>query len=541
MIMNLQVTRRDVLWSSIAVGASLLSGCRDLGVPSQGEPDPAVVKTLEVNPNKDVSQADLNQSASRSPKEYVPVLPNHWKTFKSTPQAFGPSGERLIDRLESLFLREFSNPNPTQPEGLVDGLVECLLAHGLSRQDVKNTVQGMIDAGAFTFADQKRASARLVSMFAEGDVSSPDPRDFISEKTSTSSPHGVFFLEWYGARDPFGSDLEYFEDYLKSEGAFVMQSDQTVAPVIRCVLWTGRDAEGPWTASVSCGVEVVSHSDPDKVYFTSTLSGESRVTETPIAADLFTIPITVPVSDLKTGDKLSVRLWYHVVEKRDDATEEPATFRGECHLLLEARQGSGSASGFSIEGSSVGGPLPIPALVNPVFISFLRSDINYAKKLYQEEQIRELRKEELLASLIGADLKQLDMAYVPGQEGPSLLNLPKQGKVRLVIGASWCGPCRALDPLVIDYRDFLERSGLPESLLKVSIENDESLQDRMADPHFKVEFPDGVLSEAQQQSLAVDRVPYYFEIEDGKIYSHGVLNSDVLTSWKAGSEALLDR
>jgi thiol-disulfide isomerase/thioredoxin len=493
--------------------------------------------SLDVDAKESASEPDLARATIRPLTVQALALPKTWDLLKGSPQAFGPSGEILLQRLESLLLREFADPNPTQPEGLVDRLVECLLAHGLSTRDARNTVGAFIKGGAFSFADQIRADTRLGRIFPDSASDGAHRKAFTGENRLDTAPDGVFYLEHFGAHDSFGCDLNFFQEDLERDGTFVVQPDKTVAPVVQFKLWSGRAISAPRTVSLTGGIEVVSQSDPQKVIFSEALSGVCQVTTKPRVADLFSIPIKIQLSDLHGEEKVSARVWYDVIEHQEGSSAEPSRFHGESHFLLEARHGSGTSRGFEIVGSSDEGPIPVPGLVHPWFISFIRSAIVYSKDTYRNAQITEQQTREIQANLIGASLSKLEMAYTPEHSGPSTVNLPTSGRVVVIFGASWCGPCKALDPLVRDYRDYLTKAGSSDVVFKVSIEDGEGLADLVADPHFNEEFPDGIVSAALKERFAIVAVPYYIIVQDGKIGGHGILDGDVLIRWKANQGA----
>lgn len=531
----LSAMRLDVwLRSSLLVSASLFSGCRREGGVSPLEVEPSIAQAqAEEQRNQDVELRDLPRD------NYALTLERSWATIKANPQAFGPSGEGLLNRLEALFLQEFNDPRPTQPEALVEGIVKCLIDHGLSTPEVRSTAWAFAHSGAFSFADQLRAEARLKHLLSEG--VHDDDRTFCEGGQKVgATPHGVLYLSTLGSRDPFGMDLTSLGHVAKERGVFVVQADQTVAPVVLMYLWSGRTGSVPRTLSVTGRIEVVSQTDPTRVVFTRDLSTEYRVTTEPDGAGIFEIPVLVMLSDLKDGeDSLVGRVKYKVTEQQDGAKEELSSFDGEYHLFLKAYQGPGSSKGFGIAECSVDGPIPVPGLLHEIFQSFVRSSLMYSKDFFRQSQLAEKHLQDVQSGLIGKELRRVEMAYHPDKKGPSTLNLPTSGRVVIVLGASWCGPCKNLDPLVQDYREFLRRAGLPDAVLKMSIQDDEALKELVVDPHFNEQFPDGVLLSAQSEQLGAGAIPRYYEIRDGKIIGQGTLDSSILKRWKAEAEARL--
>jgi hypothetical protein len=94
----------------------------------------------------------------------------------------------------------------------------------------------------------------------------------------------------------------------------------------------------------------------------------------------------------------------------------------------------------------------------------------------------------------------------------------------VIAGASWCGPCRALDPKVKEYAAYLASSGSGTKVFKVSIEDEKVQGGDVGSAEFEEEFPNGVLTKQQQEDFVIEMVPWFLLIEDGVIVQQGVLS-----------------
>jgi thiol-disulfide isomerase/thioredoxin len=138
--------------------------------------------------------------------------------------------------------------------------------------------------------------------------------------------------------------------------------------------------------------------------------------------------------------------------------------------------------------------------------------------------------------LIGSQLTKLEMAHMPEAKGATSLDIPQTGRAVVIAGASWCGPCRALDPLLKEYMRHLATIGSSTKVFKVSIEDDRAKAGTVSDPLFAKEFPSGVLSAQQQEDLTITVVPWFLIIENGKIIKQGTLSAEDLNRLKDSEE-----
>jgi thiol-disulfide isomerase/thioredoxin len=175
-------------------------------------------------------------------------------------------------------------------------------------------------------------------------------------------------------------------------------------------------------------------------------------------------------------------------------------------------------------------------LANPILAHgntyYFYRDILYNKSEIQEHLQRQADKKQKSKGLIGSTITKLQMAYSPGFKEPKVLSIPQKGRTVVIAGASWCGPCRALDPKVKEYAAHLASIGSGTKVIKVSIEDEKVEGDHVGSVEFDEEFPSGILAEQQQKDLVIEMVPWFLLIEDGVIVKQGVLSEERIAEFK---------
>jgi thiol-disulfide isomerase/thioredoxin len=167
-------------------------------------------------------------------------------------------------------------------------------------------------------------------------------------------------------------------------------------------------------------------------------------------------------------------------------------------------------------------------LANPILAHgntyYFYEDILYRKSEIQKNLQRQAAKEQKSKALIGSRVTNLQMAFIPGSEGLKEISIPQRGRTVVIAGASWCGPCRGLDPKVKEYAAYLASSGSGTKVFKVSIEDEKVQGGDVGSAEFEEEFPNGVLTKQQQEDFVIEMVPWFLLIEDGVIVQQGVLS-----------------
>lgn len=448
-----------------------------------------------------------------------------WGALRSHPEALGPNGDAIVERFAALIKRELLRPEPTDPCRFVDAFVECLRDEGLSDIDLARTLDRVVRLTIPFEPDQTRALDHVWRSVPDARPA-PLPEPCLDGSTRPASERRI--SGWFEMVDaagcPFGIDL-----LPRSVGEEPPVPGSVVPPQLALCLYAPRDFQETREVDAEVTVEVRCGPAPGEVVSshvsirTVTLAGD------PDCGDIFEIALEVPPAATRPEGAIEVSVSCRIVERDPTADRPPVAHRLLSRFRLERVEWPEGIEAFrAVQLDDAGRDLPRPELAHPVVAMPFRSILFYAK---EPIRARILAKHATLLrqrGLVGRRLAGLDLAWSPAAGGPGRRELPAEGRVLVVLGASWCGPCRALRPLLDSLDTFLRDRGLGERLVHLSIEDDDDLPAHVVDEAFVAEFPDGIVAEEQQGALAVDAVPRYLVVEGGEIVETGTLSEDVI-------------
>ena len=284
---------RVARWRWLALGVAL-SGWAAAAPPSPpGETGADAVQSGPVAAPRGIEiPPGLFQEPPPAPGDEPLELLEGWTRLRKAPGEFGPEGERLLDRLEAFFVREYNATPLAEPEAMIDGLAECLRGHGVNDEETGRTLRVMTGAGMFSFTDRLRAEARLDALFPASDAGGRAGREAAGARDEAGVPHGVFSIIHFGVEDPFETDAVGFREVLEDLGATVLQADGTVSPVMDIDLWEGALVSRPRDVTFRAEIDVASRAHPERTLFTTTVSRELRITD---SEHWRLEPLTLPV------------------------------------------------------------------------------------------------------------------------------------------------------------------------------------------------------------------------------------------------------
>ncbi|MFM8260954.1 MAG: TlpA family protein disulfide reductase [Pirellula sp.] len=483
-----------------------------------------------------------------------PTLAPHvtwlWDVVRERPGCLG--SETLERGLEGALYREFLTPGTTQPSLILRGMVSSLTDAGASREDALNTVDTAIALGLFTFeqlqeallfmeqlrseslanksVDSKTASRRVGSREGE-DPSSDGEASGSQQQVDSAAPQlplGGYCTEWLSSGgDPLNYDCLAFKN-VSGPGIklFMIDGKNFISPLYQFHILRGRQGIDlpPRHISVSGAREIWSPREPG-----SLISSEEFLVEELVVGKKFrfiVLPITLASVQNRVEETFISRVSFTIREQVEGLPL--SSFSGESWAKLDPIQMQRGYTGFKVTALGPNGQeLSYPMAAHPRVLGAFGEVIVSKENLQKHsETLREQRQR--TNSLIGSQLTKLEMAHTPEAKGATSLDIPQTGRAVVIAGASWCGPCRALDPLVKDYSEHLAAIGSTTKVYKVSIEDNRVQDGTVSDPLFTEEFPSGVLSSQQQKDLSISSVPRFFIVEDGKIVKQGILSAEEL-------------
>ncbi len=467
------------------------------------------------------------------------VLPEMmWGPLRSHPEALGANGEAIVDRFAALIKKELLRPEPTDPCRFVDGFVECLRDEGLSDIDLARTLDRIVRLTIPFEPDQTRALDHVWA-FAPDVRPPPLPEPSSNGVVRPASERRIagWFETVDAAGSPFGIDL-----LPRSADEAPLAPGSVVPPLLALCLYAPRDFRETREVDAEVTVEVRCGNAPGEVVSTEVSTRSVTLAGDPDCGEILEFALRIPSASTRPTGRIEVLVDGRVVERDPAADRPPVAYAIRSRFRLERVEWPDGVEAFrAIDLDHDGRDLPRPNLTSAAVAMAFRSILFYAKDPFRAgvlaKHARLLRQRGLVGSRLGA----LDLAWDPAGGGPGRIAVPSQGRVLVVLGASWCQPCRALEPAIESLGTFLSESGFRGRLIHLSVEDDDDLPAHVADETFVAEFPNGVVAEEQQRALAVDAVPRYLVVEAGRIVETGTLSEEVLErleeAWRADRAA----
>jgi thiol-disulfide isomerase/thioredoxin len=121
-----------------------------------------------------------------------------------------------------------------------------------------------------------------------------------------------------------------------------------------------------------------------------------------------------------------------------------------------------------------------------------------------------------------------DARLIRGPDGmPGELSLPADRTHILLLGATWCGPCHDLAPSVEAFIAAIAGRDNAPVVHRLSIDHDPDSFDAAL-----AAYPSGICTDAFKEDFAVDVVPKYYLIGEGKLVEQGIVSEERLVSWR---------
>lgn len=540
--------------SKVAMLAALGAGC-SATLPPLPENTSEPVRTAPKDEGTD-SFAGLSAQDIIDQPGLAPHLTSYWAMVRGSPGCLG--GQKVEGGLERLLYEYVLTPGQAAPELMIEGMVTGLIEAGASREDALDTVSAAIGRGFLSFQDmdvalitmqqlrnalpqQHQSSAATPQTsgalsFQDGAPSAVlTPTTDQAHKTGqTRLPLGGFGISWISSdNDPLDHDSERFRGLeMPHYRLFMLDGDTFVAPLCHISIFEDESANKGRARNirVTGKREIWSEQDLD-----TRVSSEEFNIEELLSGDkpsFVFLPVTLSAVKNRIGESFVSRIKFTIDEMIDGLP--PGSYSDEVWARLDPIQRKGF-EGFKVTAlGPQGRKLTYPDVAHPLIIGTF-SEVGFKKESLRKTVQSSQDQRQRTNSLIGSQLTKLEMAHTPEAKGTTSLDIPQTGRAVVIAGASWCGPCRALDPLVKDYSEHLGAIGSTTKVYKVSIEDDRVQDGTVSDPLFTEEFPSGVLSSQQQKDLSISSVPRFFIVEDGKIVKQGILSAEELRDLK-GSE-----
>ena len=134
------------------------------------------------------------------------------------------------------------------------------------------------------------------------------------------------------------------------------------------------------------------------------------------------------------------------------------------------------------------------------------------------------------ASLIGTQFETLVLAH-PASDGGTTLAVPSHGDAVIFFGATWCQPCHEIAPRIRDWVESLR--GRPDAprVFRIAVDTDEDRYARAV----AGDYPDGVIAPDDQTRLAIDAVPMFVVVRQGRLAEIGVTGPHTIERFRSGS------
>ncbi len=535
----------SILGRILALSA-FVPGCSRT-LPPHFEDGSQAARIEPFNNEPEPSFAGLSVQSLMEQPALAPHVTSFWTEVRQRPGCLGDQG--LERGLERALYRDFLATGPSQPGRIVQGLVRCLLDAGASSNEALDTVDAAIARGLFTNKDLEGAllatkQLRVHFLHSSADVEgsqfstfasrAPHSRpsaelDVSSDQTGradqTKLPIGGIGIGWISSDgDPFNFDSEAYRGSDIPDYPLVHKDgEHFLAPLCHISVHEGPEGkEGPPRSIRVSGIrEIWSETEPN-----IPISSEKFLVEELVKyrKDSFVfLPVTRNALQGRLAESFVTRIAFEIYEEVEG--QPPASYANEVWARLDPVQ-TQELSGFKVTAlGPQGRKLPYPEVVNPTILS-IHGEVILSKEELQMRTQRARDEREHRESLIGSRLTKLEMAHTPEAKAATSLDIPQTGRAVVIAGASWCGPCRALDPSVKEYMQNVKTVGSTTKVLKVSIEDDRVSAGTVSDPAFTEEFPSGVLSAQQQKDLSINRVPWFFIVEEGKIIKQGTLSAE---------------
>lgn len=441
------------------------------------------------------------------------------------PEAFGPGGSLLVDRFETLIRREAFLPGPTDPCRFVEGLVECLRDESLPAADLARTLHRLVRLVIPFEPERSRALDRVRAIAPEAFPASRSVRSDGGEPAPASGPRTFTMVEWIdSAGSPFGGDL------LPPKAWEPPVVPGSVVPPQLCITHLApRDFPETREVDADIEVELRGGTDGGDLVFADRSTRKFTLAGSPRAVESWEIDLSIPPAERRPAGAIDAKVTCRIVERDPEGHASPLEIEMQDRFRLLEVDGPDGCQAFRVVPlDDDGREFPRPELVDPVVAMAFRPILFYAKGPFRDSMIAKARSTRARHGSLGASLEGIDLAWDRAAGGPGRLMLPAEGRILVVLGAGWCGPCRELAPTLDAYATFLRERGIDERIVRLSIEDDDELPAHVADEHFACEFPDGIVAKAQQETLGIDSVPRYLVVEEGRVVESDVLSADVI-------------
>ena len=444
------------------------------------------------------------------------------------------------EALEAWVAAEFALERPATPEIFAAGFVDALVAGGLSEEDAVRTVAAFAVIGhPLTFADRRRVTAALAERCPR--LGLADSLTAPEKRPHAALPPGGVVVEYIAPR---GNDSSLLHQRSKRRDRSWTPRDAFDLPIEVTAFVRGFNVGSPGVTGeddtlridVRFDVEAVSRTGERESLYGETLRfAEPAQAPNTLGETLF--PFTslhVPKSVLSLPDdsRIMIEARYEVTHHAPGVkAEDRAAVVGTVRFLVVPRRAPGDDEGVVdhfdvVPLGSDGEELPCPGAISWRTATNLGAFVLDRKPLHQE-RVRQEREQEKSLAIVGRDLDAVPLLH--GADGmPGALSLPAERTHLILLGATWCGPCRALAPAVSELVDALEERENAPIVHRLSIDDDpESFAAALES------YPSGVCTEAFEEDLLVDGVPKYYLVRGGKVVEHGFVDEERIASWRA--------